>query len=128
MSAMDKDKLMRIVQDGDEWVRNMGIVTDAHKNILVHYISVLPRVMDHDIYLDTEQQRLTVILHIKSSILDLIRKKEPVAIEEAYNFLTAYLPTYQVTVKSIRYKEIKDEENTPISSIESDDSESDTSQ
>ena len=104
MNSKEREKILSIVQEGDEWVRGLGLVTDAHKNIIVHVMATLPRVEDYDVYIDPNEQRIEVVLYIKSSFLNLFFNREPKAIKEAYEFLTAYLPTYEVTVRAKRFR------------------------
>lgn len=124
----DLDLKPQTLAAGDQWLRDFGIVHPQHFNVLsLNIRGYWPDIKHLEWAMDRESQRLVMVVYKKFRLRDLVRKHN--IDQEVYEFVSGFLPTYEVSVICKRYKPGVENETVfkfPESSDDSNDSPSES--
>lgn len=105
--AESKQMLSQALGAADDWLRKQGVLTDFSFNTILTWLYVnFEKVQNVELDVDRPQQRLYVRVYLTFWTLfwmTLFRKKDTF-LDLIFNWLSEYLPTYQVSVELVRYR------------------------
>ena len=110
-----KQMLDQALSAGDEWLRKQGVITDFSINTIITWVYVnFEKVENVEMDVDRPNQRLYVRLYLSFWTLFLmtIFRQKDAFLDVVFNWLTEYLPTYELSVELKRWRGGKREKFT----------------
>lgn len=103
----DSKQLDQALSAADDWLRKQGVITDFSFNtILAWFYLNFKKIQNIELDVDRPNQRLYVRVYLTFWTLfwmTLFRQKDRF-LDQSFDFLQEYLPTFQVSVELARYR------------------------
>ena len=100
----DKAKLSptQLMQFGDQWLRENGIITDVtHNNIILNLYTNFPHAKFVEYYMDMDEKAIEIHLHF--GFWNWLRKSRAALEEDCQELIRQYLKDYTVTLEKKIY-------------------------
>lgn len=105
----DKQQLNQALSAADDWLRKQGVVTDFSFNTILAFFYVnFDKIQNVELDVDRPQQRIYVRVYLTFWTLfwmTIFRQKDKF-LDQSFDFLNEYLPTFEISVELLRYRGI----------------------
>lgn len=102
-----KKSLDQALSAGDDWLRKQGVITDFSVNTIIAWVYLnFQKVQNVEMDVDRPKQQLFMRIYLGfwTLLLMTIFKQKDTFLDEVFNWLADYLPTYEVSVELKRWK------------------------